>query len=149
MKKWFLFVGFILFSICLIAQIDTNNVINGVVQNAGQIAKDAAGQSIAWKILVFGSIFGFLVHTVINTIEGIKSDTNGSPIKMSWKYWIADNGYAKITTLVSIFIGSNWFAKIPTGTTGYIIMGVLAVVAGFFLDKLTQFMNVDPKQVVK
>jgi hypothetical protein len=148
MKKLFLLFNLILISVGIFCQIDTSNVLNGVVQQATQIAKEASGQDISWKILVFGSILGFLVHTIIDTIKGIKNGTNGTPVKFIWKYWIADNGYAKITTLVSLFIGSSWFSKIPVGTGGYIIMGVLAIASGFFLDKLTQFMNIDPKTTI-
>lgn len=146
MKKLFILCSLLIVSLAAFCQVDTT----GLIINQGiEIAKKAKESNLLENIMLFSAIAGFLVHTIWNTYKGVKRKT-GTPFTFAPKYFIADNAYPKIIALITIFSGSAWFSNlIPNGLTGLILVGIISFIAGFYLDWIIQYFNVDPKSTLK
>jgi hypothetical protein len=145
-SKIFFLISLLFLSIGAFCQSDTLQL---VVNQSGQIAKDIIAGDLAFKVMIVCAIIGFLAHTFYDTKKGIKSTVNGTPFKFVLNYWLADNAYPKLISLVTIISGSAFLDKLlPSGTIGIIILGILSFIGGILLDWLTQWLNIDPKKTV-
>lgn len=150
MKKLFCFLSMItlliLSAIPLIAQSDTTLNFNNVSQQVTSVIQASAGHDLTWKIMLFSAIAGVLIRIVVTTMKGVKNQMNESPMQFAFSYWIKDNILPKITTLLTFIVSTNIFIKLPTGTLWYIIFGVIGLIAGLFLDWLTDVLKlISPK----
>lgn len=144
--KFFLIVSLLFISITAFCQDTTQMVFNQVPT----IVKDIAANNTSFKVMIICAIVGFVLHTFYSTWKGVNSLKNGTPVKFILSYWIKDNAYPKLISIISIISGSAVLQNLlPTGITGLIILGVISLITGVALDWITQFLNMDPKQSLK
>jgi hypothetical protein len=128
----------ILIGMPLFAVSDTTLNVGNVSQQVSNIVQASSGHDLTWKIMFFSAIAGVLIRIIYTTVKGVKNRVNGSPMQFAFSYWVKDNILPKITTLLAFIISTNILIKLPSGTWGYIIFGILGFIGGLFIDWLTE-----------
>ena len=145
MKKLVLFLS-VLFIACMGLFAQDTLSLSGVITQGTAVYNASVGYSGSFRILFFAAVLGVLLRTMLVTIKGIKSTTNGSPLKFAFSYWIADNALPKIATILTLVISSGFLGNLPTGLWAYVLFAALGLIIGYFLDYIYNFLqNINPK----
>jgi len=150
MKRFGLFCtmlfALLITSVVVFAQQVSDTTLGGQVK---EVVSTASGQDLSWKVMLFAAIAGVIVSIIYQTRKGILNTNNQSPVKFVLSYWIKDNLLPKIVTFL-VFITTTLVSlpfKLPEGTVGLIILGIVAFMGGLFIDYISDILkDISPKK---
>jgi len=120
---------------------DTTQVVVPDVQDV-----PADNQATATTIMTACAIAGALFRIIVQTAKGIKNPNNDSPTSFEFGYWIKDNLLPKIMVILTFILTLTAPFKLPDSTIGIVVLGIIALVVGYFIDLLSDWMqNLSPK----